>query len=634
MNKFSKLILGVAALSLAACSNDEPKADNGGGETPAAGDVAYLNIRIQSADDATSKAPDGTDYLYGDGTENAVTNAYFYFYDAAGNYVLTANRWTSGKPGTTDNVEYIGDNTVVLENLTGKNYPVWMVTVLNQPADVSYAGLSLDELQKEMRSSWNSAIKDFPHIMVTSSYFGDDNKDAQKDGTWRYFATKLNANNFYQQTPDKVDFVDADRVQVYVERLAARVGVEIAIANNSATGNTTITDGYTDPETGKKYNLYRVDASVSGNPNPDAGDAAATKLYVAITGWDLFATANNTNLVKSLEGWNATSTIGGTWNTSVSHWNHPDNHRSYWGKSWTYGKKDAELDGCLDNTQYWEKLTAEAGTGRFLGDRRYCNETTNEFGNISTSGGAVIPSKTTSVLLRAVVCDENGVAQDMVEYLGLNFTNPAFIAKALQNANAQYYTRKVVGEWPDKTPKYEYTQVGKDDVEIVSNATEQGTGAVKLAVTGAEGSYFTISAAPVKKEVTYTNDAGETLTYTWEEYEANPASNAAVNAALKAATNGTSNKAVGRKGGASYYPVPVAHLNAAGEGSYGVVRNHVYNIKITKIKTLGEGVFVPKTVGTDPAEEIKDIPQKEPTYYVESAINILSWKVVSQETEI
>lgn len=31
MNKFSKLLLGVAALSLVACSNDEPKADNGGG---------------------------------------------------------------------------------------------------------------------------------------------------------------------------------------------------------------------------------------------------------------------------------------------------------------------------------------------------------------------------------------------------------------------------------------------------------------------------------------------------------------------------------------------------------------------------------------------------------------------------
>ena len=61
----------------------------------------------------------------------------------------------------------------------------------------------------------------------------------------------------------------------------------------------------------------------------------------------------------------------------------------------------------------------------------------------------------------------------------------------------------------------------------------------------------------------------------------------------------------------------------------------MYNISISKIKTLGEGVFVPKKVNPDDEiENLEPDTPKDPTYYVESAINILSWKVVSQEVEI
>jgi len=46
-------------------------------------------------------------------------------------------------------------------------------------------------------------------------------------------------------------------------------------------------------------------------------------------------------------------------------------------------------------------------------------------------------------------------------------------------------------------------------------------------------------------------------------------------------------------------------------------------------------VFVPKKVNPDDEiENLEPDTPKDPTYYVESAINILSWKVVSQEVEI
>lgn len=653
MNKFSKLLMGVAALGLAACSNDEPII-GGNGEVPAKGDVAYLNITITSADDAAgskSRATTGSvenkEYIYGDAGENEVISANFYFYDAAGNFVMEANRWTGGHDGNYEedkNVEYIGDNTVVLENLDVKNYPTWMVTILNQPENFT-PGRTLDEMGKIVLDSWDSGNKNGRFIMTTSSYFGDDNKD-EVNGGWRYFATKLNKNNFYQQTPEQIPVEDKDRVQVYVERLAARVGVDMkSIANEKGKNQ------YTDPETGKSYDIYRIDASVAGGDNPSTGEdteqnpgAAATKLYVAITGWDLNTTAKRTNLMKDLTDWTDKTTFGAPdWN-----WNNADYHRSYWGKSYTYGVEGDALNGAngVLNTSNggWISLDQTVGTKLFNGTRVYCNENTNLIGNLTDNGtakGNIVPNKTTSVLLRAVVCDENGNPMQLVKYLGINFLKSSFVAKALEIANpSAYYTRAQATDedgtllfWPDGTPKYEYTGISVDDVKVISS--DQGTGSVRLAVN--DGTYYILTGIQDKK---FTEEDGTELTWTVQTDAV--ANNSDINAKLATATNGTSNKAVAYTDGAMYYPIPVEHLHQPAstsadkvEGQFGVVRNHVYNISISKIKTLGEGVFVPKKV--NPGDEIENLDPdtpKEPTYYVESAINILSWKVVSQEVEI
>jgi len=650
MNKFSKLLMGVAALGLAACSNDEPVI-GGNGEVAAKGDVAYLNITITSADDvagsksrATTGSVDDKEYIYGDEGENDVINAHFYFYDAAGNFVLKADRWTGGNTGSNENVEIIGDNTVVLENLNGKNYPTWMVTILNQPEDFTY-GRTLDEMGKIVLDSWDSGNKNGRFIMTTSSYFGDDNKDAANSG-WRYFATKLNENNFYQQTPEQIPVEDKDRVQVYVERLAVRVGVDMKNLANEKGENQ-----YTDTETGKKYDIYRIDASVAGEDNPSTGNgteqnpgAAATKLYVAVTGWDLNTTAKRTNLMKDLSDWSATTSFG----TPDWNWNNADYHRSYWGKSYTYGVEGDALNGTngVLNTSNggWISLDQTVGTKLFNGTRVYCNENTNLIANLTDNGAAsgnIVPNRTTSVLLRAVVCDENGNAVQLVKYLGINFIKSAFVAKALEISNpSTFYTRAQATDeegnllyWPDGSPKYEYTGISVDDVKVISS--DQGTGSVRLAVN--DGTYYILTGTEDK---TFTKEDGTVVTWTVQTDAV--ANNTDINNKLATATNGASNKAVAYTDGAMYYPIPLEHLNQPAntsadkvEGQFGVVRNHVYNISISKIKTLGEGVFVPKKVNPDDEiENLEPDTPKDPTYYVESAINILSWKVVSQEVEI
>ncbi len=645
MNKTSKLLLGLAALTFAACSNDEPSPE---GPVQATGDRAYLYVNISSTDDSGYAAAPGSraensyeDWIYidGDKDENDVISADFYFYDDQGKYVLKANVWTGGNTeGTTNNtIEYIGNNVVVLEGLTGKNYPTWVVTVLNKPADF-LPGSTLDEMGKLLfENIYNSEGKlvrpaylneTGKFIMSTSSKFSDSNKDG--DG-WRYFATKLNTNNFYQQTPEQVDFVQKDRVQIYVERLAARVGVDVQIGSGTQEIK----------KIGDRL-LYRVDASVSGNPNEDISGGGntgvgATKLYVEITGWDLTTTAKATKVMKDLSDWTDKTTFGGTdwaWNRGN------DRYRSFWGKATTYGKSGAALEYLLDTQTTWESLKYKPTDKIFTGDRAYCNENTNLPENITDNGlvtGKIDPSKTTSVILQAVVCDENGDPVNLVNFQGVNYEQTAFLNKALTNT-VPLYTREEAGKTEfTNEPYYNYTAVTAKDLKLVSAG--DGTGTVKVEVANDELEYFSIAdenAYTETKVNIYDEEGNLIATETKKVYEAekvNP------NSLFLNFTSG--NKAIAYKDGASFYPIAIEHLNKPTEDTegiieaqYGVVRNHIYNIRITKIKTLGHGVFVPKDLEDGTKAEPISPETKDPTYYVESNINILSWKVVSQEAEI
>ena len=75
--------------------------------------------------------------------------------------------------------------------------------------------------------------------------------------------------------------------------------------------------------------------------------------------------------------------------------------------------------------------------------------------------------------------------------------------------------------------------------------------------------------------------------------------------------------------GKCYFYVPVQHYG----GKEGVVRNHWYNLTVNSITGLGTPV-------ADPDEDI--VPEKitEETYYVAAQVQILSWKMVSQDVEL
>ena len=82
--------------------------------------------------------------------------------------------------------------------------------------------------------------------------------------------------------------------------------------------------------------------------------------------------------------------------------------------------------------------------------------------------------------------------------------------------------------------------------------------------------------------------------------------------------------------GYTYYYTDIQHLKSATATTYGIVRNHIYEVNIKSITGLGTPVgnetstiYVPVT----PTEE--DIKT-----YLAAEINILSWKLITNDIDL
>lgn len=570
----------LAALMLAGCSNDE--ISEAVPDTPDVftGDEAYMSVKLADVGSITSRGSNGG-FQYGDESEHSVNTAHFYFYDKDGLFVAEGSTWNGGNAVTTSengNIEFKSNTVVVLKGLTQKNYPKHMVTVLNKPGDFT-PGQTLDEMEKTLSYEdgvgiWNTVDDTNYFTMSTTSYEHSDSSP--------YFVTEVKEENF------SLEPIDADNIQspvtVYVERLAAKVTVK--------------SDGLKADENGR----YKITTTVAGNENVGTdGNPAAEELYVELLGWKLNATAKHSNMMKNIdEEWN--DYIGSKPNGFT--WNDANNFRSYWGKSYNYGLANA-------NGTYPDKFT-EITTTDFLnyvnltnpvelGKFSYCAENTNTSKIVSD----YFPSAVTSVLLSAKVCDKNGNGLDLVRYNGTLFTKEAFFNYILNVLN----TSGKLDYWTT-TDNNNYTQIDNKFVEWEN----VGDGVIKV-----------VFKKPSNVETIYKKDDNSYSAVTdFTELD---------KALEEAATD-----AIGYNGGLMYYNIPIEHLNndeisetdgnkTIPEAKYGVVRNHHYVVTINKLENMGHGIF-------DSNEAIVPGDDDKETYYVGANINILSWKIVSQNVEL
>ncbi len=576
--KMKKLFFGLfACASLCACSNDESGVIPDDTPKVFTGDEAYINVRLADAGSLT-RAQEG-EFEYGT-NEQSVKNAFFYFYDADGVFVAQGDVWTGGNASTTNpagNIEFTGNNVVVLKELGRKNYPKYMVAVLNKPTGFLY-GNTLGEMQTVLADGNAEGIY-YPSTAnnVTTDYFTMSTTSYTEAGRSAYFVTEVKEENFLPEPMTDINAI-ANTVTVYVERLAAKVTLNVS-------------EQLVKDANGR----YPIKATVAGEDNSAGNDdVASEELYVELLGWKLNATAKRSYMVKNIDATWANGDLGFTWNR-------PTDYRSHWGKSFNYGLSGYpdNAAGVPANSEYLNYVDLENGLTA-LGAPAYCAENTNTSAVVT----ADFPSAVTSILLKAKVCDASGNALDLVRYNGVLFRHDSFLEYVLSVLKARNQHTVWYENGKDAQGNTAYTQIGKEYVKLENT----GDGEVKAVFTN-------------ELEIPLYAEDGSSCS---EEIID------ALNDDLAAASAG----AVAYNGGLMYYNIPIEHLNndaaengTVPEAKYGVVRNHHYVVTIDKLEKIGKGIF-------DGNEKIVPGDPNDDTYYVGAKINILSWKIVSQNVEL
>lgn len=633
MNKFLKLFCGAAVLTtMAACSSDEPNVGPNGPEGN--GEVAYMKVQITAPATRTRATTDGG-YTESDATEleHKVSGVSFLFFEKNGAYAFTVKADDStfqpadgnGSNSGNANVEYIGkDNIVVLEGVTQNNYPEYMMTILNCPSDFT-PGQTMQETADRLTTFAND-FKDgaaTPFVMTTSSFYGartGQNGGARHDDM--YYVTKLNSTDF-KTTLDEAK-TTADPVEIYVERLAAKVQVGISGA-----------EGRFETWNGEKY--FKLNQTLAGGNDVTTGDNVSdVDLYVKVEGWGLNTLASQSYMSKKLdEAWKTTDVYTG--------WNNSNDWRSFWGVAHTYG--------AYDQSKFTYKTPKEIyGNGQAFSEdlknnTEYCYENTNAPVNIFTAvtdgpftlSGAKVGvenARVTHVVLRTKIYQKNSdgsfaTLDDLVQYRGILYTGDSFKALVLNSlkaaGNLNFWRYK--GSSADPTTDVittNWQSISANDVEMVKNTdADHKLGEIKVvakALAAGDKIYQRTVVKEDDKDVvkyvditsTYKNTLDGLLDAVYSNY--NP---------------------VGTDTADAIYYIPIEH-NAtalvqgtpteAKEAFYGVVRNHWYKLTVNSFKKVGHLVFDPEN---DTTQIIPDKPE-DPLYYVGAKINILSWKVINQ----
>ena len=256
---------------------------------------------------AMTKAEEAPVYANGSKEEQAVKTVTFYFFNENGaQFAVNGNDnflsatvtdgFTSTQDGTS--IEALSDVMLVIKKADVSNFPTQMVAIINAPEDVKKS-MTLDQLKAVDFTELKSA----DGFIMTNSVYADGEKVISTTAITadNFFEAKLangqdgyNAPGVYVDPEDNsYEAAAAKAVQVYVERVAAKV-------------NVTVEDTY---ETGETVKLVAADGTVT-----------ETEVYAKVLGWDI---TNNTAEAKALK------VIDANWSLSFP-WNDMPNRRSFW----------------------------------------------------------------------------------------------------------------------------------------------------------------------------------------------------------------------------------------------------------------------------------------------------------------
>ena len=575
--KTSKLI-SIALLSIAvACSKENVTSDQGGSDAN-----QYMAVNIAMPAGASTKATG--DYRDGSEAESTVNvnNSIFLFYDAYGNY-LTAGTIsaTDGSVDANGNLQlttnpsnYVEkDSKAVIVLGPTRIRPALVLAVLNYDKCNTLKNLSLADVHAHVDN--NAISNEAGKFTMTNSVYVDGKNVVN--------ATPISASSVKETKEDALK----SPVQIYVEREAVKVNMK---------GK----DGLNKTAEGKIY-FETANAEY-------VLDGVKVAARIVVDGWAVNAFNTTSYLVKNVPAsWIATNPFANWYDEAAKRtfWAQDPNYSG--SEDYIFGRDPKDEPGTYKNVQYlsWNEATANN-----VDSYSYMYENTADKASAKVNGGEL--ANVPTILIAAhVEMAQAGAAwknPDLYKFGGLFYTNTS-----LKNYAAEQILKNKL-HWEYTTTEGAKTaSVSPDQINIdfVAN-TVDNSGFVKVKVT--EVTAPAADAQLKKADNTVIESAN------WST---------AVEEILNGETgfNVAKNELVCYKEGKCYYQVPIKHNQAVDDVAYGTVRNHIYELTLSKIAKLGNPVF-------NANEKLVLIPGEEKNYYVSAELKILKWRVVTQDVVI
>lgn len=578
--KTGKLI-SIALLSLAmACSKENVTSNQGGSDAN-----QYMAVDIAMSVGSSTKAP--SDYRDGSEAESTVNvkNSIFLFYDAYGNFltsgVISATEGSVDENGnlklTTNNqsgyVEKESKAVIVLGPTRLR--PALVLAVLNYDNCDALRNLSLADAHTQVDNRVIST--EAGKFTMTNSVYVDGKNIVN--------ATPIAASSVKETKEEALK----TPVQIYVEREVAKVNMKAK-------------EGLKQTAEGK---------ICFETPNAESVlDGVKVSARIVVDGWAANAFNTTSYLVKDVPtSWLVTNPFANWYDEAAKRtfWAQDPNYSG--SEEYVFGRTPEDEPGTYKNVKY---LSWNDAAQNKVDSYNYMYENTTDKASARVNGGelANVPTILIAAHVETAKTGATWERQDIYKFGGLFYTDAS-----LRNYAAEQILKGKL-HWAYTTAEGSKTaSVLPDQVKakFVANVVDN-SGSVKVEVEAltapAEGAKLMKEGEPAS--VIESADWAKTV-----EDILNGENG--FNIAKK--------ELVCFKNGMCYYQVPIKHNQTAEDVAYGTVRNHIYELTLSKIAKIGNPVF-------NPEEKLVLIPGEEKNYYVSAELKILKWRVVTQDVVI
>lgn len=598
----------LVALAMASCSENDFSKQPGGPEEDAGS--SYITINIVNGSDV-ARAEDDATYENGLPAENDVKSVTFFFFHANGqvaavkgngDYFFTPKEVVVGSTSEDDNIEKIMKATIVIDSTDGDLLPAGIVAVVNPSAAL---------LAKLTTLGTNGTIDDFYQVMdysdVSQSFLMSNSVYVDKENNNKHTrATYVSPEDYRHKKED----AEANPVDIYVERVVAKVRVASTL--------TPVDDMPGFYDTGITYTDVTRNEE-NGNITENNGPKS---IYVKLYNWNVTATTDESHLIKK---------VNPAWELNIFQknnepWTNPARFRSFWavnpdnvdiqygdydaanvvpftGTNWTYLQENAAED-----------LTAGSVT-KTPSDVIIAGQLFNEDGDVlglADVGGMLHVVEYENATVNGGVAKTSANGETTIKEAILSFLTPMIwdVTDLLSEGDGDKEAHTILPE----------------DVKVLT-----GTQMNEMGVSGAK---------EYKVYIQLTDDAKA------KKWSLKNSANVTEDDVM---TVDKVNEELFLLGGAkvwtaglTYYYFPIRHLGPVpttktkedgtkyeeGQvGTWGVVRNHIYDANITELKGLGTPIFDPKEIIHPQHPDVDET-------FIAARINILSWRIVTDDVKL